>query len=830
MVKLRRLFILLLFALPGILKAQSSSEILHEMERLQTGLRVLYVAAHPDDENTRLISWLTHAQKADVAYLSLTRGDGGQNLIGAEMGDALGIIRTNELLEARRIDGARQFFTRARDFGYSKTAAETMEKWDEKWLLEDMVWVIRTYRPDVIITRFSPVENPERPTHGHHTASAQLALKAFDLANDPKAYPDQLKKLKCWKTTTLAWNTSTWFYGSREKLEQTLKAENRSYTRIDVSDYIPLLGKACTEIAAASRSMHKSQGFGSSPSFGEQFEYLEYLKGAPLSEPFMADIPGMYAGHSEYNQVKDQLERIASGFNPFQPKNSVYALNDVYAKFLKYQSMEPRFEAERVSRLIQACMGIKIQAGSSVRFVARGDSLMVKLEIRNSASIPIQGMIITLPDGQKMNLGILEPKSFYQKEFHILIPQNAAITEPYWLQMEHSEAQYLHQNGLKRGETVVEESVGAIKLQLQILSQWHEVSETIQYRYTDPVKGEVKKPLGILPRVSLSTEFPVYLAKTEGTPVKLSLVAHTDIPNGYVEISLPNGWVSEPKFHAVQQLKKGQTYTYNYLIRANPAAGDGMLKAMLKEDLLITTSQTHEINYDHIPAHYWFEESKAKLIATPVVCKSKKVAYIEGAGDNVADALEQLGCQVDRISPSALGATKFTGAGYDAVVLGVRAYNTLENIETLLPQLYEYAKQGGIVMVQYNTTANLKTKMSGPANFTLGRGRTTKEDSPVLFNLIDHPALTKPNTLIQKDFDGWVQERGLYYASSWDPAYQAPLSFTDPGEKPESGSLLVLPYEKGYFIYTGISFFRQLPAGAPGAYRLLGNLLSLGKG
>lgn len=639
-----------------------------------------------------------------------------------------------------------------------------------------------------------------------------------------------MKKLKCWKTTTLAWNTSTWFYGSREKLEQTLKAENRSYTRIDVSDYIPLLGKACTEIAAASRSMHKSQGFGSSPSFGEQFEYLEYLKGAPLSEPFMADIPGMYAGRSEYQQVKDQLERIASGFNAFQPKNSVYALNDVYAKFLKYQSEEPRFEAERVSRLIQACMGIKIQAGSTVRFVARGDSLIVKLEIRNSASLPIQGMIITLPDGQKMNLGILEPKSFYQKDFHILIPQNAAITEPYWLQMEHSEAQYLHQNGLKRGETVLEETVGAVKLQLQILSQWHEVSETIQYRYTDPVKGEVRKPLGILPRVSLSTEFPVYLAKTAGTSVKLSLVAHTDIPNGYVEISLPNGWVSEPKFHAVQHLKKGQTYTYNYLIKVNPGAGDGMLKAMLKEDLLITTSQTHEINYDHIPAHYWFEESKARLIATPVVCKSKKVAYIEGAGDNVADALEQLGCQVDRISQSALSATKFIGAGYDAVVLGVRAYNTLGNIETLLPQLYEYAKQGGIVMVQYNTTANLKTKMSGPANFTLGRGRTTKEDSPVLFNLIDHPALTQPNFLIQKDFDGWVQERGLYYASSWDPAYQAPLSFTDPGEKPESGSLLILPYEKGYFIYTGISFFRQLPAGVPGAYRLLGNLLSLGKG
>lgn len=829
MLKVFRFFILTILASPFCVKAQSASEILHEIERLQTGQRVLYVAAHPDDENTRLISWLTHAQKADVAYLSLTRGSGGQNLIGAEIGDALGIIRTNELLEARRIDGARQFFTRARDFGYSKTATETMEKWNETEILEDMVWVIRTYRPDLIITRFSPVENPERPTHGHHTASAQLALKAFDLANDPKAYPEQLKKLKCWKTHAIVWNTSTWFYGSREKLEQVLKEENRSYSRIDVSDYLPVLGKACTEIAAASRSMHKSQGFGSSPSFGEQFEYLEWLKGEPLGTPFMSNVPGIYQSRSEYNKVKEDLESIAGRFNPFQPKNSVSDLISVYSKFVTFQSEEPRFEAERIAQLIQACMGLKIQAGSQVRFVARGDSLLIKLEIRNPSSLPIEEMLLTLPDGRKLTIGKLDAKSFYQNEFSMLIPPNAALTEPYWLQMEHSEAQYAHLNGLKRGETVVDETVGVIKLDVKILNQWLNFTETIQHRYTDPVKGEVKKPLGILPRASLSTEFPVYVAKPEGISVKLSLVAHTDIPNGYVEISLPEGWVSEPKFHAVKQLKKGQTYYFSYVLNTKIIAANGELKAMLKEDLLITTSQTHEINYDHIPSHYWFEVSKAHLIATPVMCKSKKVAYVEGAGDNVADALEQLGCKVDRISQSNIGAVNFTNSGYDAVVLGVRAYNTIPDIESLLPKLYAFAKSGGIVIVQYNTTANLKTKMSGPLNYTVGRGRTTKENSPVLFNLIDHPVLTQPNALIQSDFDGWVQERGLYYASTWDPAYQAPLSFSDPGEKPESGSLLILPHEKGYFIYTGISFFRQLPAGVPGAYRLMANMLSLGK-
>lgn len=818
--------LVLLFAFPALLRAQTSSEILHEMERLQSGFRVLYVAAHPDDENTRLISWFTHARKADVAYLSLTRGSGGQNLIGAEIGDALGIIRTNELLEARRIDGARQFFTRARDFGYSKTASETLEKWDEKLILEDMVWVIRTYRPDVIITRFSPVENPERPTHGHHTASAQLALKAFELANDPNAYPEQLKKLKCWKTSAIAWNTSTWFYGSREKLEETLKKENRAYTRIDVSDYIPLLGKTCPEIAAASRSMHKSQGFGSSPSFGEQFEYLEYLK-TPESDDPLDESHNLYSRSSEYAKIQGELEKIAGTFNTFQPQSCVLSLLPIYEKFKKLSVTEPRFEPERVLELIRACMGVKIQAGSQVRYVARGDSLKIKIEIRNPSKYAIQNMQLTLPTGQILNIGKTEAKGFFQAEYGMLIPANTALTEPWWLQMEHSEALYTHLNGMKNGEVITDEAAGRIKLTATIENVPVEFVETIQYRYTDPVKGEVKKPLGVLPRASLSTEFPVYLAKKEAIPVKLTLLAHTDIPSGYAEISLPKGWQSEPKFHSVENLKKGNTYVFTFAVKATEGAVDGLLKAMLKEELLITTSQTYEISYDHIPAYYRFEECQARLIAQPVICKSKKVAYIEGAGDHVADALEQMGCTVDRIAGSALSAQQF--GGYDAVVLGVRSYNTIEKIEPLLTQLYNYAAAGGIVIVQYNTTANLKTKMSGPLNFTLGRGRTTKEDSPVLFNDIDHPVLTQPNILLQKDFDGWVQERGLYYASSWDPAYQAPLSFTDPGEKPEKGSLLILPHQKGYFVYTGISFFRQLPAGVPGAYRLMANMLSLGK-
>lgn len=815
------------FALSLIANAQSSSEILHQLERLGNGHKVLYVAAHPDDENTRLISWLTHAQKAEVAYLSLTRGSGGQNLIGEALGDPLGIIRTQELLSARRTDGANQYFTRARDFGYSKSASETLEKWNENELLEDVVWVIRHYQPDVIITRFSPIENADRPTHGHHTASAMLAVKAFKMAADPKAFPQQLKTLSTWQPTTLLWNTSSWFYGTREKLEETLKKENRPFVKVAVEDYIPLLGQSCPEIAAASRTMHKSQGFGSSPAFGEQYEYLEYLDGATVGN----DIFGNCKSHFDYNplakKLKADIDKIAHQFNANAPWLSVPKLLAVQAQYQQLAIENRRFNSATITAIIEQCLGLKFLANSNNRFVARGDSVAITIMLSNPSDIDLKNIVARLPNGTKLNLGDLNAKSFLQKETVMFIPENAALTEPYWLQAEHTETNYAFLNGLQTGETVVLPIINTISIEALINTQKIQFTTTIKHRATDPVKGEVEKPIGILPRASLSFNNKVYLNRQGKNELTINVHTYTAISNGFVELELPIGWESEPKFIAISNLKKDQNYNYTFKLIANEKAINGKAKAMLKESLLITTATVNEINFDHIPAGYWFEVAQANLIATPIACKAKNVAYIDGAGDEVAKAIEQLTGGVTLIAKDAILKTDFSG--FDAIVLGIRTYNTLDNIDDVLAKLFVYTQNGGTVIVQYNTTANLHTKQNGPLPFKIGRDRVTKEEAPVTFNLPNHAVLNSPNKITASHFEGWIQERGLYFASDWDKKYEAPLAMSDPNEKDALGSLIVLNEGKGVFVYTGLSFFRELPAGVSGAYYLFANLLSLGK-
>jgi LmbE family N-acetylglucosaminyl deacetylase len=825
--KLKSFSLILAFFVTYAAQAQSASAILHQLQKLGSGHKVLYIAAHPDDENTRLISWLNHAQKAEVAYLSLTRGSGGQNLIGDALGDPLGVIRTQELLSARRTDGANQYFTRARDFGYSKSASETLEKWNENDLLEDVVWVIRHYKPDVIITRFSPIENADRPTHGHHTASAMLAVKAFKLAADPKAYPNQLKTVKVWQPATLLWNTSSWFYGSKEKLEETLKKENRPFVKVAVEDYIPLLGQSCPEIAAASRTMHKSQGFGSSPAFGEQYEYLEYLEGTVIGDHIFGNIKSRYEGNTLTKKLKNDLDKIISQFNPNEPWLSVAKLLTVKAQFEQLEQEDSRFNSARISEIIQQCLGLKILANSTARFVARGDTLMITVMLRNPSDLNIQNISVELPDGSKHTLGDLKAKSFLQQEIKLAIADNAALTEPYWLQLEHSETTYAFINGLKTGETVVLPKINDLNLSAQINNQSIKFVTTIYHRANDPIKGEVEKPLAILPRVSLSFNNKVYLNRQGKNEITLLMHTYTAISKGFVELELPSGWQSEPKFISVNDLKKDQNYSYTFKITASADAINGKAKAMLKESLLITTTTVNEINFDHIPSGYWFELAQADLIASPIECKVKKVAYIEGAGDEVAKAIEQLTGSISLIAKEAILKTDLSG--YDAIVLGIRTYNTLDNIDDVLAKLFVYTLNGGTVIVQYNTTANLHTKQNGPLPFKIGRDRVTIEEAPVKFYLPNHPVLNTPNKINTSHFEGWIQERGLYFASEWDKKYETPLSMNDPSEKEALGSLLILKEGKGMFVYTGLSFFRELPAGVSGAYVLFANILSLGK-
>jgi hypothetical protein len=625
----------------------------------------------------------------------------------------------------------------------------------------------------------------------------------------------------------LLWNTSSWFYGSKEKLEETLKKENRPFVKVAVEDYIPLLGQSCPEIAAASRTMHKSQGFGSSPAFGEQFEYLEFLDGTAIGENIFGNIKSRYEASTLSKKLKSDIDKIISQYNGNAPWQSVPKLMAVKAQFEQLEKEDSRFNSADVSEIIQQCLGLKILANSSARFVARGDTAAITVLLRNPSEIDIQNISVQLPDGSKHNMGDLKAKSFLQKEIKLAIADNAALTEPYWLQMEHTETNYAFLNGLTTGETVVLPKINDINISGQINNQPIQFVETIYYRATDPVKGEVEKPLGVLPRVSLSFNNKVYLNRQGKNEITLLMHTYTAINKGFVELELPAGWQSEPKFIAVSDLKKDQNYSYTFKIIAGPEASNGKAKAMLKEALLITTATVNEINFDHIPAGYWFELAQANLIASPIACKAQKVAYIEGAGDEVAKAIEQLTGNVTLIAKDAILKTDFSG--FDAIVLGIRTYNTLDNIDDVLAKLFAYTQNGGTVIVQYNTTANLHTKQNGPLPFKIGRERVTIEEAPVKFNLPNHPVLNSPNKINASHFEGWIQERGLYFASEWDNKYETPLSMNDPSEKEALGSLLILKEGKGVFVYTGLSFFRELPAGVAGAYVLFANILSLGK-
>jgi LmbE family N-acetylglucosaminyl deacetylase len=823
-----------LFTLSFQIKADNPSEILLQMQRLGGGYRVLYIAAHPDDENTRLISWLTNVKKVECAYLSLTRGDGGQNLIGSELGDALGLIRTEELLAARRTDGAKQFFTRARDFGYSKTATETLEKWDETILLEDMVWVIRYYRPDVIITRFSAIENPERPTHGHHTASAILAQKAFKMAADPTAFPDQLKKLKTWQPKQLLWNTSTWMYGGNtEKLETALKEQKKAFLKVYVTGYVPLQGMTCSDIAARSRSMHKSQGFGSSPGFGEQNEYLEYIDGAAVGKNLFDGIPGAFDRHPFGKKLREQIKKAELAFDPNKPWGSVPALLEIAEQYALLQKEEPRFDPDMISNLAFQCSGIQIKISSTANTVARGDTAKMKMEVFNSSSFQMSGFSIKTPDGNLRLLSDLVPLASLTTEIMWLTSSNTPLSQPYWLEEEHSEALYKQSNGLRPGEIVIPETFTDIQCSWQIGGKQMSRMVTPYFRYTDPVKGEMEKAYTVVPRAALAFDHSVYLfSSAKPTVVNLKLEAFTAIEKGYVELNLPSGFKSEPAFHNISNLEKGKTYQFLFSVAALANAKNVQISAMLKETEHITSVSAQRIGYDHIPSRYLFFSCKAHCIVEPIRCSAKNVAFIHGAGDETDKAIQQLGCSVTVVPESSV--LSFPYQDYDVVVLGIRTYNTLKDIDALLPVLFDYTNKGGTVIVQYITIANRLTKKTGPLNFELGRGRVTEENADVNFSVPDPLAigskvLNIPTKIHQTDFDGWVQERGLYFAASWDPKYDTPLIMADKGEIASKGSLLILSYGKGHFVYTGLSFFRQLPAGVPGAYKLMGNLLSLGK-
>jgi len=795
----------------------TSSEIKLALNKLNTVGSVLYIAAHPDDENTRLIAYMANEKKLRTGYLSLTRGDGGQNLIGTEQGALMGLVRTQELLEARKIDGGEQYFTRAVDFGYSKTAEETFEKWNKQEVLADVVFVIRKFKPDVIITRFPPTSEAG---HGHHTASAILAEEAFDLAADPTAFPEQLNYVSVWQPKRLFLNASTWW---DKELPQ--KAENNpAYATIDIGTYNPLLGTSYGEMAAESRTKHKSQGFGSAKTRGTQLEYLQLKKGEKfIDNNIFSGIDLTWNKVEGGKEITNLIVKATKEFDAEQPEKIVPTLLQVFQKVraipatnnLSYVKL---FE---IQKLITSCLGLHAEFIADDYTTTEHTKLKASINIVNRSNLKVVLSNIGIAENDTLVNTTLPYNELKTFEVNFQTP-SYSLTNPYWLN-EPFDGLFKVKNQDIIGTPGNNNSMFCF-LMFEIEGQYFYLSNYLQYKWTDKVKGEIYRPVVVLPSVTANIAGNVFVfSSNQPKQVKVTLKAHENNQKGNVSLILPNGWSSSPTEIPYELTAKNQEQHVFFTVTPSQKIAEGEIKVELNKSNAIAKSLT-VIEYDHITTQTLLPDAKGKVVRLDVQIKGKNIGYIMGAGDEIPVALEQLGYSVTLLNEYTLKNSDLSQ--FDAIISGIRAYNTNNYMISAQQYLMNYVKNGGTYVVQYNVNRGLLTEDLGPFPFKLSKDRVTDEESKVTFINTDYPILNFPNKITEKDFEGWIQERGVYFSNEWDNKYTPILEMNDSNETTKKGSLLVANYGKGAFIYTGLSFFRQLPAGVPGAFRLFANIVS----
>ncbi|MBL7872651.1 MAG: PIG-L family deacetylase [Cyclobacteriaceae bacterium] len=821
---MRVLFILLVF-ITRITFAQqgqpSASEIKLKLKKLNFLGSILYVAAHPDDENTRAITFLANDQLVATAYLSMTRGDGGQNLIGPEIGELLGLIRTQELLAARRIDGGQQFFTRAIDFGFSKNYHETLEIWNKEEILSDVVQVIRQFQPDVILTRF-PAD--ERAGHGHHTSSAILAQEAFDVSNNPEIFPEQVPTFGTWQVSTLYTNTGRWW-------NQTISEKTPDIVTMNVGTYNPLLGKSYSEIAAASRTSHKSQGFGSSGSRGDSQEFFEFVKGTKVNNDFFENINTSWARVKGGDKVQPLVQKVIAEFNEDMPELSVPVLLEVRKQIMLLDnSVWKQRKLKETEQLLLDCSGLYIGVRASHYVTTSDQPVRVSFEAINRSDVPItllQVKSLMLSLDSTITLPLKNNASVTFKSVKNL-SSNASYSAPYWLKDSHSIGLY---NVTDKSLIGKPENDAAITIEVTISIMGEKLTRTVPviYSWTDPVRGELIRPVEITPLVFVNFPQSVYVFKDQSAqPIRVLIKSESQKQiAGSLTLVLPSGWKCEPAAIPFELSSIGEEQTFVFNVTGSKIEMDATIKAVAEIGGKPYSHSIQQIVYDHIPIQILQPEAKARALRINILKTGSIIGYIKGAGDDIPASLRHLGYEVWEMKNEEVTAANLQRV--DAVVLGIRALNTNERIRFIMPALLDYVKNGGTMVVQYNTSNDIEIDEDkfSPYPLTLSRDRVTQENSEVRILKPDHPVLNYPNKITSKDFDGWVQERGLYFPSAWSERYDALLSMNDTGEPARNGSLLIAKYGEGHYVYTGLSFFRELPEGVPGAYKLFANLVSL---
>ena len=805
-------------------EAPSASAILQDLRSFRQFGTVLYVAAHPDDENTQLITYFARGRGYRTAYLSITRGDGGQNVLGPEFGDELGVIRTQELLAARRLDGGRQFFTRAIDFGFSKDFHETLTFWDRKQVLSDVVRIIRSFRPDVIITRFSPQPSG---THGHHTASAVLAVEAFKLAGDPKAFPEQLTQLTPWQPKRILMNGGGFGRGGGNE-------PSTGVVHLDVSGDDPVTGESFANIAGRSRSMHKTQGFGNFGGFGgrggARSESFQLLGGEPATNDVFDGVDVTWGRVSGGAEIGIMADEAIEKFNTNEPAASVAAL-------LKLRSRLATLPAERVveekrhqlDRILQACLGLVVETTLPHAEVVPGESMELRHTVVVHGNVPVRWLGVRYPSiGKGMTNSVeLQPNQAATLESTQILPANTPVSQPYWLREEHTVGMFRVDDPKLIGRP---ESPPAFPVEqvFEVGGQTLVIPDEPFEAATVEAKAENRRRLDVIPPVTLRFLSQVRLFSPAATrPIEIELTALRPGVSGTVRCDAPERWPVEPAAQQFHLEKVGESTRLKFMVTAPGGAAEAAVAAHIEVKGARFSSQRVEIRYPHIPLQLLQPPARLEAVSLDMSTRGQRVGYVPGAGDSVAEALGEMGYTVTRLAGADLTPEKLRGL--DSVVIGIRAFNVRNDLATNLPALFAYVEAGGTVIVQYNRPNELKPEKLAPYDLHISGDRVSDETAPMTFLAPEHPALNTPNKITSTDFEGWVQERGLYFPNQWDEHFTPLLACNDPGESPKKGGLLVAQYGKGYFVYTGLAWFRQLPAGVPGAYRLFANLVSLGK-
>ena len=778
--KLNVFVIGLLLIVSGLKAQKNSAEIAAQIKGLKTVGSVLYFAAHPDDENNAFLPYLTKERNYRTAYLSLTRGDGGQNLIGKEQGVELGMIRSQELLAARRIDGAEQYFSTAYEFGFSKSSDEALQIWDHEKVLSDAVWVIRKFQPDIIITRFP---RDARAGHGHHSASAIIANEAFVAAGDPTKFPEQFKYgVAPWKAKRILWNTFN--FG-------TVNTTNENQLKLEVGGYNPILGKSYGEIGAEARTMHKSQGEGRPRRRGASYEYFELTGGEPAKTDIMEGVNTSWERLGDAS-IGKAIDSIYAAYDLMHPEKSVPSLVKLYQQINALPvSNWRKYKLEQVLEIIKSCAGLFIEATTQQQQMIAGDKTTVQFLLNQRTGLTSNLVSIKFPTMDTLfNKPLLNNQNI-QFDYTLNIPLNTPISQPYWLSNPKTEGMFIVKNQTLIGKSQ-NDPVFEVEVSVTIDKQNFNFYIPIQYKYTDPTKGDVYQPLVIVPNTQIKYDKEVTVLR-DNKPTAISYQS--------MEFNKPSKHNSVVVKLATEKLPTPKDAVYTKIIA-----------------------------YDHIPTITYFPSATTHLLALNVKNNAANIGYIDGAGDKLPEALIELGAQVTYLKEGDITIEKLKN--FDAIVVGIRAYNMYEYLTDNNEVLTEYVNQGGNLVVQYlkSNQVGIKPVKVGPYKFSVNSGkRVTQEEVPVTFSLPNHAVLNTPNKITAADFDNWTQERSTYQSDNFDAHFEAPLTMNDKGEAPSNGSLLIAPYGKGNMVYVSLVLFRQLPAGNPGAYKLLANIISLAK-